>query len=188
MRGTASHDRGLAVWFTGLSGAGKTTLCQALEPVLRTMGYSVHILDGEDIRRHLSRDLGFSKKDREEHAFRIGCIARSLVRQDVVVLVAAISPYRESRSRIRELIGDFLEVYVNAPIETCMRRDPKGLYARALTGEIQNFTGVSDPYEAPLEPDVQCNTERETQDESAAKVLAAICKAKRRTSAVLSQA
>ena len=166
--------RGLAVWFTGFSGAGKTTLCRALEPALRAMGYSVHVLDGEDIRKHLSRDLGFSKKDRDEHVFRIGCVARSLVREHAIVLVAAISPYRDARSRVRELIGEFLEVHVDAPIETCMQRDPKGLYALALAGRrLAEFTGVSDPYEPPLEPRcLECRTDHvRLSEESIAKVL-----------------
>lgn len=169
-----SNRRGLAVWFTGLSGAGKTTLCHALEPRLRALGYSVHVLDGEDIRQHLSRDLGFSKEDRDENVFRIGCIARALIRQNTIVLVAAISPYREARLRVREHIGSFLEVYVKASLETCAQRDPKGHYARALAGELRHFTGIDDPYEPSLEPDVECNTDREAADESARKVLAAV--------------
>jgi adenylylsulfate kinase len=186
MQETTCSYRGLAVWFTGLSGAGKTTLCLALEPKLRALGYSVHVLDGEDIRQHLSRDLGFTKEDRNENVFRIGCVTRSLIREGVVVLVAAISPYREARSRVREHIGSFMEVYVNAPLETCMQRDPKGLYSRALAGEIRQFTGVDDPYEPPLEPDVECNTDREATDESVAKVLAAVRRALQQELAVMS--
>lgn len=183
----ASSQQGLVVWFTGLSGAGKTTLCLALKPKLRTLGYSVHVLDGEDIRQHLSRDLGFSKEDRNENVFRIGGIARSLIRQNAVVLVAAISPYREARLRVREHVGSFMEVYVNASLETCMQRDPKELYARALAGEIRQFTGIDDPYEPPLDPEVECNTNRETADESVAKVLAAVRKALQQELAMLSE-
>ena len=174
MRQAASPQRGLAVWFTGLSGAGKTTLCRALEPELRALGYSVHVLDSDEIRQHLNRDLGYSKAGRDKNVLRLGGLARTLVRQGAVVLVAAISPYREARSRVREDIGSILEVYVNAPVETCIQRDPKRLYARALAGEIRNFTGIDDPYEPPLEPDVQCNTEVESCEESMRKVLAAI--------------
>ena len=165
---------GLAVWFTGLSGAGKTALCRALEPELRAIGYAVEVLDADDIRQHLSRDLGFSKADRDENVFRFSCLARSLVLQGKIVLVAAISPYREARLRAREHIGNVLEVYVNASLKTCIARDPKRLYARALAGEIQHFTGIDDPYEAPLAPEVECDTEVESLAESAATVLAAM--------------
>jgi adenylylsulfate kinase len=187
MRQVASSRQGLVVWFTGLSGAGKTTLCRALEPELRAMGYSVHVLDGEEIRRHLSRDLGFGKTDRDEHVFRIGCLARSLMRQDAIVLVAAISPYSEARTQVKEQIGRCIEVYVNAPLAVCVQRDPKRLYARVMAGEIRNFTGIDDPYEPPLEPDVQCNTDIETCTESKAKVLSAIRETLRRNSAILSE-
>jgi adenylylsulfate kinase len=183
-----SPHTGLAVWFTGLSGAGKTTLCRALEPELRALGLSVHVLDGEDIRQHLNRDLGFSKEDRNENVFRIGCLTRSLVQEGVIVLVAAIAPYREARFWARQHIGGFLEVYVNAPLEACIQRDPKGLYARALAGEIRHFTGIDDPYEPPIEPDVECNTDRETCEDSTAKVLAAVLEVLLRKSAALSQA
>src|SRR5271155_389923 len=141
----AASPQGLAVWFTGLSGAGKTTLCRALEPELRAMGYPVQVLDGDEIRQRLSRDLGFSKADRDENVRRIGFVAELLVRQNITVLVAAISPYREARSRVRERIGSFLEVYVNASLATCIERDPKRLYARALRGELRYVTGMEDP-------------------------------------------
>jgi len=188
MQHATSRHRGLAVWFTGLSGAGKTTLCHALEPELRALGYSVHVLDGEDIRRHLSRDLGYSKADRDKNVLRLGSLARTLVRQGAIVLVAAISPYHEARSRVREHIGAFLEVYVNAPVEACIQRDPKRLYARALAGEIRNFTGIDDPYEPPLAPEVECNTEVESCEESMRKVLAAIRNALQPVSAGLIEA
>lgn len=174
MQEATSACKGLVVWFTGLSGAGKTTLCRALEPELRAMGYPVEVLDGDDVRRHLSRDLGFSKADRDENVFRIGYVAQLLVQQNIIVLVAAISPYREARSRVRERIGSFLEVYVNASLATCIQRDPKGLYVRALLGQLPHFTGIEDPYEPPIEPDLECNTEDESCDESMTKVLAAI--------------
>jgi adenylylsulfate kinase len=138
------------------------------------MGYPVQVLDGDEIRQHLSRDLGFSKADRDENVMRIGYVAQLLVQQNVTVLVAAISPYREARLQVKERIGSFLEVYVNASLAACMGRDPKRLYARALLGELRYFTGIEDPYEPPLEPDVECNTEEESCDESMNKVLAAI--------------
>jgi adenylylsulfate kinase len=171
---TTSPNRGLAVWFTGLSGAGKTTLCRMLEPQLRDRGYPVLVLDADEIRRRLNGDLGFSKADRDENVRRLGETARLLVQQNFVVLVAAISPYREAREQARRQIGGFLEVYVNASLATCIARDPKGLYARALRGEIRYFTGIEDPYEPPLHPDVECNTDIETREESVRKVLAAI--------------
>jgi adenylylsulfate kinase len=188
MQHATSPHRGVAVWFTGLSGAGKTTLCRALETELRATGYSVHVLDSEDIRRHLSRDLGFTKADRDKHVLRLGGLARTLVRQGVIVLVAAISPYREARSRVREHIGSFLEVYVNAPVATCIQRDPKRLYARALAGEIRNVTGIDDPYEPPLAPDVECKTGDESCEECMRKVHAAIRDAVQLTPAGLMEA
>ncbi len=132
------------------------------------------MLDGDDVRQHLSRDLGFSKADRDENISRIGYVAQLLVQQQVIVLVAAISPYRDARARVRERIGSFIEVYVDASLETCIQRDPRHLYARALRGELPHFTGIDDPYEAPLHPDIACNTELESCAESTARVLAAI--------------
>jgi adenylylsulfate kinase len=186
MRQATSPHGGLAVWFTGLSAAGKTTLCRALELKLRKLGHTVRVLDGEELRQHLSRDLGYSKADRDENVFRIGCLAHWFVQQNTIVLVAAISPYREARSRVREQIGSFLEVYVNAPLATCIQRDPKQLYARALLGKIQHFTGIDDPYEPPLAPDVECHTNREALEDSVAKVLTAILEALPQRSDVLS--
>jgi adenylylsulfate kinase len=168
------QHQGLAVWFTGLSGAGKSTLCRALEMELRACGYRVQVLDGDEIRRQLCRDLGFSKADRDENIARIGYVARLLVEQNVIVLVAAISPYREARARVREQIGEFFEVYVNASLETCMRRDPKRLYARAVKGEVKSVTGIDDPYEVPQEPELECVTDHESPEQSAARVFQAI--------------
>jgi len=174
MQRRISPDRGLAVWFTGLSGAGKTTLCRTIEPQLSNIGYPVRVLDADEIRQRLSADLGYSKADRDENVRRISEAANILVRQNFIVLVAAISPYREARAQARDRIGSFLEVYVNASLAACIERDPKKLYARALRGELRYFTGIEDPYEPPLEPDVECNTELESCEESATKVLAAI--------------
>lgn len=167
-------NRGLAVWFTGLSASGKTTLCRALEPELRALGYEVQVLDADDLRQGLCRDLGFTKADRDENVARIGSIANALVQQNCIVLVAAISPYQDARAEVRARIGSFLEVHVDAPLALCICRDPKGLYARALRAELPNFTGIDDPYEPPVAPDVHCETGREALNESKAKVLAAI--------------
>lgn len=145
-----------------------------LEPRLRDRGYPVLVLDADEIRQRLNGDLGFSKADRDENVRRLAETARLLVQQNFVVLIAAISPYREAREQARRQIGGFLGVYVNASLATCVARDPKGLYARALRGEIRYFTGIEDPYEPPLHPDVECNTDIETREEGVKKVLAAI--------------
>jgi adenylylsulfate kinase len=134
----------------------------------------VEILDGDVLRKHLSRDLGFSKEDRDENIRRIGFIADLLTRNGVVVLVAVISPYRAVRDEVRQRIGRFLEVYVDAPLEICEQRDPKGLYRRARRGELRGFTGIDDPYEAPLAPGVWCHTDRETLKDSTEKVISAV--------------
>lgn len=165
------EQRGVTVWFTGLSGAGKTTICQRVEQLLRDRGVRIEVLDGDIVRENLTKGLGFSKADRDENIRRIGFVSQLLTRNGVVVLVAAISPYREMRDEVRGRIGDFVEVYVNAPLEVCEARDVKGLYEKARAGEIKQFTGISDPYEPPLIPDVECHTDRETLDESAAKVI-----------------
>ncbi|MEO6828253.1 MAG: adenylyl-sulfate kinase [Acidobacteriaceae bacterium] len=165
---------GLTVWFTGLSGAGKTTLCRALQAELIQRGLPVEVLDGDVIRTYLCRDLGFSEADRKENIKRIGYVAQLLTRNGVVVLVAAISPYRSSRDDARAAIGNFVEVYVNAPLQVCEARDTKGLYRRARSGELKRFTGIDDPYEAPLTPEVECHTGVETAEESFAKVMAAV--------------
>jgi adenylylsulfate kinase len=169
-----SNDRGLTVWFTGLSASGKTTISQALEGVLRGRGYKVESLDGDLVRQNLTRGLGFSKADRDENIRRIGFVAHLLARNGVIVLVSAISPYREIRDEVRARIGDFVEVFVNAPVEVCEQRDPKGLYRKARAGEIKGFTGIDDPYEPPLTPEVECLTAVETVEQSLAKVLAAL--------------
>ncbi|GET43224.1 adenylyl-sulfate kinase [Microseira wollei] len=165
------HQRGVTVWFTGLSGAGKTTISRAVEQELRTRRRLVEILDGDVVRQNLTKGLGFSKEDRDENIRRIGFVAHLLTRNGVIVLVSAISPYREIRQQVRDRIGDFIEVYVNAPLEVCEQRDVKGLYKKARAGEIKQFTGIDDPYEAPLKPEVVCRTDLETEVESAAKVL-----------------
>lgn len=169
--GRGREARGFTVWLTGLSGAGKTTIARALERELRRRGCRVEILDGDEVRKHLSQGLGFSKEDRDTNIRRIGYVAKLLSRNGVAVITSAISPYREVREEVRREIGDFVEVYVKCPLEVLARRDVKGLYARALRGEIPNFTGISDPYEEPLHPEVVVETDRETVEESAGKVL-----------------
>jgi adenylylsulfate kinase len=163
---------GVTVWFTGLSGAGKTTISRAVEKELKSYGYKVEILDGDIVRQHLTKGLGFSKEDRDENIRRVGFVANLLTRNQVIVLVSAISPYRELREEVRQQIVNFVEVYVNAPLAVCEQRDVKGLYKKARAGEIKNFTGIDDPYEAPLRPEVECRTDLETLDESVSKVLA----------------
>jgi adenylylsulfate kinase len=165
------HQRGVTVWFTGLSGAGKTTISRAVEQELRTRRRLVEILDGDVVRQNLTKGLGFSKEDRDENIRRIGFVAHLLTRNGVIVLVSAISPYRDIRQQVRERIGDFIEVYVNAPLEVCEQRDVKGLYKKARAGEIKQFTGIDDPYEAPLKPEVLCRTDMESEAESVAKVV-----------------
>jgi adenylylsulfate kinase len=168
------QQRGVTVWLTGLSGAGKTTITQALAEKLRGEGYSLEILDGDIVRENLTKGLGFSKVDRDENIRRIGFVAHLLTRNGVIVLVSAISPYREIREEVRDRIGNFIEVHVSAPLEVCEQRDVKGLYKRARAGEIKSFTGIDDPYEAPLNPDVNCQTHLETLEESVAKVVEAM--------------
>jgi len=164
--------QGFTVWFTGLSGAGKTTIAQRLEPVLRARGLRVEMLDGDVVRTNLSKGLGFSKEDRDTNIRRIGFVANLLTRNGVAVIASAISPYRAIRDENRALIGSFVEVYVRCPIDVLAERDVKGLYKKALAGEIPNFTGVSDPYEEPLNPEVVVDSSKETVDESLAKVVA----------------
>ena len=166
--------RGLTVWFTGLSSAGKSTLCEAVAAKLKAMGARYEVLDGDSIRKHLCKDLGYSKDDRDENIRRIGFVADLLTRNGVVVLAAAISPYRSVREEVRRQIGDFVEVYVNAPLSICEQRDAKGLYKAARAGRLKAFTGIDDPYEQPEHPDVECCTDRETLEESVEKVLRAI--------------
>jgi adenylylsulfate kinase len=162
---------GMTLWFTGLSGAGKTTLCCAVADFLRSEGFPVAVLDGDEVRRTICAGLGYSREDREENIRRIIMAAEGLVESGVVTLVAAISPYYAMRAEARKRLPRFVEIYVNASLATCIDRDPKGLYCRALMGEIPSFTGISDPYEPPLAPEVECNTESDTIDQCVAKIL-----------------
>jgi len=163
---------GVTLWFTGLSGAGKSTIANIVARELRARGQRVEILDGDEVREHLSRGLGFSREDRDTNIRRIGYVAKLLTRNGVVAITAAISPYRETRDEVRASIGRFVEIYVSTPLEVCIQRDVKGLYKKALAGEIQQFTGISDPYEPPLNPEITINTANQTPEESAAQVLA----------------
>lgn len=166
------EQQGFTVWFTGLSGAGKTTIADAIEPLLRERGITkLEKLDGDVVRTHLSKGLGFSKEDRDTNIRRIGWVAEVLTRNGVCVLASAISPYREIRDEVRKNVGNFVEVYVSCSLEELTRRDVKGLYEKAIKGEIKNFTGVSDPYEAPENPDVTVDSEKEELAESVAKVM-----------------
>ncbi|WP_439566500.1 adenylyl-sulfate kinase [Gloeocapsopsis crepidinum] len=164
--------QGMTLWFTGLSGAGKTTISKAVEEQLREQGYKVEVLDGDIVRENLTKGLGFSKADRDENIRRIGFVAQLLTRNGVIVIVSAISPYREIRDEVRGKIGNFLEIYVNAPLAVCEERDVKGLYKKARAGEIKSFTGIDDPYEPPINPKVEGRTNQETLSESVEKVMA----------------
>jgi adenylyl-sulfate kinase len=168
-----THD-GRVLWLTGLSGAGKSTIAERVAAELRRRGRRVEVLDGDAIRENLSKGLGFSKEDRDTNIRRIGFVAELLARNGVVVIVAAISPYRAIRDEVRSRIEQFVEVHVHCSLDELMRRDVKGLYRRALAGEIPHFTGVSDPYEAPLDPELVVDTAVESVDESVDRVLVAL--------------
>jgi len=170
--GDEMEQKGFTLWFTGLSGAGKTTLARLVETELSARGHKVEVLDGDVIRTNLSKGLGFSKEDRDTNIRRIGFVCNLLTRNDVVAIAAAISPYREVRDELRRDIGAFVEVYVSCPIDVLAERDVKGLYKKALAGEIKNFTGVDDPYESPLAAEVTVETDTETPEESAARIIA----------------
>jgi adenylylsulfate kinase len=168
-------NKGFTVWFTGLSGAGKSTIAELVGAELEKNDHRVEYLDGDVVRTHLSKGLGFSKEDRDTNIERIGWVASRLTRHSAAVLVSAISPYEETRRKARELVeeqGAFVEVYVKASVEECARRDVKGLYEQAFAGELKEFTGVSDPYEEPPNPELAIDTESETPPESANRVLA----------------
>jgi adenylyl-sulfate kinase len=170
----ACVHKGFVLWFTGLSGAGKSTISNLIEARLRQAGAKVEVLDGDVVRTHLSKGLGFGKEDRDTNVRRIGFVAELLARHGVIVIVAAISPYRAVRDEVRERIPGFVEVYVECPIEVLAERDVKGLYKKALAGEIAHFTGVSDPYEPPLHPEVTVDSSQENPLESADKIWATL--------------
>ena len=167
-----TNDTGFVLWLTGLSGAGKSTIAAKLAPALAERGHRVELLDGDEVRTNLCQGLGFSRADRDTNIARIGYVAGKLANHGVAVLVAAISPYREARDRVRAAVDTFVEVHVAAPVSTCAERDVKGLYAKALSGEIKNFTGVSDPYEPPADPEIVLHTEAESVDDSVHQIIA----------------
>ena len=164
--------KGCTLWFTGLSGAGKSTLSERVFEKLKKAGAKVELLDGDEVRTHLSKGLGFSKEDRDINVHRLGFVSQLLSRNGVIAIVAAISPYRETRDQVRAKVENFVEIYVHCPLEVLAARDVKGLYKRALAGEIANFTGVNDPYEAPLNPEINVDSSTETLEESEARVWA----------------
>lgn len=163
--------KGFTLWFTGLPSSGKSTLARRVEQVLLERGMNVEVLDGDEVRETFSKGLGFSKEDRDTNIRRIGFVAKLLSRNGTVAITAAISPYRETRDEMRKAIGRFVEVYVQCPIDVLKERDVKGLYKKALAGEIKHFTGVDDPYEAPAKPEVLIESDRESEEQSVAKII-----------------
>ena len=166
-----NKQKGVAIWLTGLSGAGKTTISVLLQEKLQNMGYRIQRLDGDVVRQKLTPDLGFSKEDRDKNIQRVTFVAELLVKHGVIVLCAFISPYREERRNVRKEIGRFVEVFVKCPLEVCEERDPKGLYAKARRGEIKNFTGIDDPYEEPENAEIIVDTSKMTLEEEVEKIV-----------------
>ena len=164
-------NEGVTVWFTGLPCSGKSTIADRVAEILKEKGYRVERLDGDIVRQHLTKDLGFSKEDRYENLRRVGFVAKLLTRNGVIVLASFVSPYKDIRNELRNEIGNFIEVYVKASPELCAKRDVKGMWAKAKAGEIKNFTGYDDPYEEPENPDLVLDTENESVEESVEKVL-----------------
>jgi adenylylsulfate kinase len=171
IEGGSSLQQGATVWFTGLSGAGKTTICQEVAAQLSKMGIKSEFLDGDEVRKHLSKDLGFNREDRIINIQRMAFICKILTRNQILVLASFLSPYQEMREYCRSEIDPFIEVYVKCPLEECIRTDVKGLYAKALSGEIKQFTGISDPYEFPSHPHLVLETDKETVNDSVSRVL-----------------
>jgi adenylyl-sulfate kinase len=167
-----TEQTGFTLWLTGLSGSGKTTVAVLLEEQLKARGVKIERLDGDIVRKSLTRDLGFSKEDRDKNIERVTFVSKLLSRNGVGVIASFISPYQATRDMIRRETTNFIEVFVDAPLEVCAERDVKGMYAKAFAGEIKNFTGVSDPYEAPANPEIHLRTDQETIEESAARLMA----------------
>ncbi len=163
---------GVTIWFTGLPSSGKSTVSRLVHDYLKAQGLKVELLDGDVARQNLTKGLGFSKEDRDENIRRIGFVCNLLSRNGVIAIAAAISPYRAARDAVRQQTNSFIEIYVNAPLDVCKQRDVKGLYKKALAGQLPQFTGVSDPYEEPLNPELVLYTNEETPEESARKVIA----------------
>jgi len=168
------HKQGVCIWFTGLSGAGKSTIASALTELLLELGRQITLLDGDVVRTHLSKGLGFSKEDRDTNILRMGFVASEIVRHHGYVVCAAISPYRQTRNEVRQMVGTehFIEIFVNTPLEVCEQRDPKGMYAQAREGKIRGFTGIDDPYEAPLNPEMVLETLHSGPEENARQIIA----------------
>lgn len=164
------NKKGFVLWFTGLSASGKSTVADKVYELLGSKGLKIERLDGDVVRENLS-NLGFSKEDRDANIKRVGFVANLLSRNDVIVVASFITPYKEHRKQLRESVNNYIEVFVNAPLKVCESRDPKGLYKKARTGEIENFTGIGDPYEEPTSPDIELNTDTENVEESVAKVI-----------------
>jgi len=164
-------QKGFTAWFTGLPCCGKTTVADKVADILRSKGYKVERLDGDIVRKGLTSDLGFTKEDRDQNIKRVTFVAKLLTQNGVAVLATFVSPYRERRKKTRKEIGSFIEIYTKCPVKVCMQRDVKGMYKKALAGEIKNFTGVDDPYEEPTNPELVLNTDTETVEESVQKVL-----------------
>lgn len=165
------QTNGFTVWFTGLPCSGKTTLSRSLSDRLRALDYPVELLDGDEVRLYLSQGLGYSRQDRDLNIGRIGYVCHLLSRNGVIAIAAAVSPYRETRDAARKLIGRFVEVYVKCPLHVCMDRDVKGMYKKAVAGEIGSFTGISDPYEEPIQPEVVVETDRRSAEDSLALIV-----------------
>lgn len=164
-------QKGFTLWFTGLSGSGKSTISERVALRLQRKGLKVEILDGDIVRTHLSKGLGFSREDRDENIKRVGFVCQLLTRNGVIAVASVISPYREARDYNRKQIKNFVEVYTRCPVEVCAQRDVKGLYQKAAAGEIKGFTGVDDPYEPPNHPEVVCHTDTESVEESVERVI-----------------
>jgi len=167
-------QKGVTLWFTGLPCSGKSAIADVVADKLKAQGLRAERLDGDIVRQDLTRDLGFSKADRDENIRRVTFVAKLLARNGVAVLVSFISPYREMRDRARQQISNFVEIYVKCPVEVCAKRDVKGMYQKAMRGEIKEFTGVNDPYEEPLRPELILETDKETLDQSVEKAMAKI--------------
>lgn len=166
-----NHRKGLTLWMTGLSGAGKSTIANMLYVYLGDEGYSVEVLDGDIVRTNLSKGLGFSREDRETNLLRIAFVCRLLSRNGVIAISATISPYDSIRKKIRDLDPNFVEIFVNAPLQTCIDRDVKGLYKKALSNEIEHFTGISDPYQPPNDAEIEVHTDTESPEESVKNII-----------------
>lgn len=170
-RAEAALQRGVTLWFTGLPSSGKSTIARLVERQFKKWKLKTELLDGDVVRTHLTKGLGFSKEDRDANVKRIGFVCQLLTRNDVAAIASAVSPYRDARDQVRRMVGNFVEIFVKTSVDECQKRDVKGLYQKARAGELKGMTGVDDPYEEPLNPEIICETENETPEQSAAKVI-----------------